>query len=137
DGSYTYTLDNAKPPVEALSEGQQVTDVFSYTNSDNHGGSSSANLTITVTRTNDAPVVAAPENLVANMASGTTPLELTAPTDAEGDPLTVKVSTLPAAGTIKLGTEFGGGAVSVGQSLTLAQLHSLTYTAPDAGTAVL
>ena len=48
-----------KASVQALAEGQQVTDVFSYTNSDNHGGSSSANLTITVTGTNDAAVLSA------------------------------------------------------------------------------
>ena len=57
DGTYTYTLSNGQANVQALAAGQTVKDVFSYTNSDNHGGSSSANLTITVTGTNDAPVV--------------------------------------------------------------------------------
>ena len=33
--------------------------MFSYTNSDNHGGSDSANLTITIHGTNDAPVAVA------------------------------------------------------------------------------
>ncbi|MGY4496074.1 VCBS repeat-containing protein, partial [Bradyrhizobium sp. GM24.11] len=59
DGSYSYTLNNAQANVQALAAGQQVTDVFSYTNSDNHGGSSSANLTITVTGTNDAATITA------------------------------------------------------------------------------
>ena len=53
DGSYTYKLDDSK--VQFLAEGTTKTDVFSYTNSDNHGGSDTANLTITITGTNDAP----------------------------------------------------------------------------------
>src|SRR5207244_3394505 len=59
DGSYTYTLANAQANVQALAEGQAVTDVFSYTNADNNGATSTANLTITVTGTNDAPVAVA------------------------------------------------------------------------------
>src|SRR5207248_1625763 len=55
DGSYIYTLNNGQANVQALAEGQQVTDVFTYTNSDNHGGSSSSTLTVTVTGTNDGP----------------------------------------------------------------------------------
>ncbi|QQN64690.1 VCBS domain-containing protein [Bradyrhizobium diazoefficiens] len=57
DGTYTYTLNNAQANVQALAAGQQVYDTFSYTNSDNHGGSNDANLTITVTGSNDAPVI--------------------------------------------------------------------------------
>ncbi|WP_377827446.1 VCBS domain-containing protein [Bradyrhizobium lupini] len=57
DGSYTYTLNNAQANVQALAEGQQVTDVFSYTNSDNHGGSSSSSLTIKITGSNDGPTI--------------------------------------------------------------------------------
>ncbi|TGT79102.1 hypothetical protein EN800_32620, partial [bacterium M00.F.Ca.ET.157.01.1.1] len=53
----------AEPPLLCeLSDwrsGLTVTDVFSYTNADNHGGSSSANLTITITGTNNAPVAVA------------------------------------------------------------------------------
>jgi VCBS repeat-containing protein len=64
DGSYTYRLNNVQANVQALAEGQSVTDVFSYTDSDNHGGASSASLTITVTGTNDAPVAVADVNAV-------------------------------------------------------------------------
>src|SRR5204863_7127739 len=56
DDSYAYTLDNSLASVQALAEGQTVTDTFGYTNSDNHAASSSANLVVTVTGTNDAPV---------------------------------------------------------------------------------
>src|SRR5262249_23846303 len=58
-GGYTYTLDNSKPSVQALADGQQVTEVFSYTNTDYNGLSSSSTLTVTVTGANDAPVAVA------------------------------------------------------------------------------
>src|SRR5262245_61406607 len=48
-GAYTYTPATALVRSQALAEGQQVTDVFTYTNSDNHGGLSSSTLTVTVT----------------------------------------------------------------------------------------
>ncbi|WVT76284.1 VCBS domain-containing protein (plasmid) [Sinorhizobium chiapasense] len=48
-------LDNLNPSVQALRDGQTATDVFSYTNEDNHGASSTTTLTVTVTGTNDAP----------------------------------------------------------------------------------
>ena len=34
DGSYTYTLDNSDPQTQALAAGASVTDVFSYTVTD-------------------------------------------------------------------------------------------------------
>ncbi|TIT47372.1 MAG: adhesin, partial [Mesorhizobium sp.] len=54
NGTYTYTLNNSLASVQALAQGASVTDVFTYTNSDNHGGSSTANLTVTVNGTDDA-----------------------------------------------------------------------------------
>ena len=60
DGSYTYTLTETNPTVEALrTSGNTLVDVFTYTATD---GSSSANstLTITVTGANDAPGVNTP-----------------------------------------------------------------------------
>src|SRR5438034_1378072 len=56
-GAYTYTLANGQANVQALANGQQVSDVFTYTNADNHGGSNASTLTVTVTGSNDAPVV--------------------------------------------------------------------------------
>jgi VCBS repeat-containing protein len=56
NGSYTYTLDNADTDTNALAQGAIVTDVFSYTVTDEHGATSIANLTITITGTNDGPV---------------------------------------------------------------------------------
>ena len=62
DGSYSYTLDNADADTNALAQGASVTDVFSYTVTDEHGATSTATLTITITGTNDAPVAVADTN---------------------------------------------------------------------------
>ena len=47
-GAYSYTLANGQANVQALADGQTVTDVFTYTNTDNNGTSGSATLTISV-----------------------------------------------------------------------------------------
>ena len=60
-GNYTYTLDNADPDTNALDDGDTATDTFSYTASDGTANSS-ANLVITITGTNDAPVANADAN---------------------------------------------------------------------------
>ena len=62
NGSWTYTLDNANPLTNALAQDAHVTDVFSYTESDHHGGTSTTTLTIDIAGTNDAPVAAADLN---------------------------------------------------------------------------
>src|SRR5205814_699076 len=49
----------SNPEVQALADGATATDSLTYTNSDNHGGSSSTSLDITITGTNDAPVAVA------------------------------------------------------------------------------
>ncbi|MBT1446652.1 VCBS domain-containing protein, partial [Shewanella sp. JM162201] len=55
NGSYTYIADQAA--ANALAEGQQVTETFTYTVSDGQGGFDTAELTITITGTNDSPVI--------------------------------------------------------------------------------
>ena len=47
--------------------------------------------------------------------------------DAEGDPLTIRISALPSIGTVATAE---GVKVSVGSLLTAAQLANLTYTPP-------
>lgn len=56
DGSYTYTLDNTDPVIQALDVGDSLTDTFTYEISDGQGGTDTALLTITINGTNDAPV---------------------------------------------------------------------------------
>ncbi|PPC80997.1 MAG: hypothetical protein CTY35_08035, partial [Methylotenera sp.] len=57
NGTYTYTLDNTRPVTQALSQGQNVADVVSYTMRDATGATSTTNLTINITGTNDAPIL--------------------------------------------------------------------------------
>ena len=68
DGSYTYTLDNTRAAVQALAQGEQAVETFSYAakSSDEATSSSSdsASILITITGTNDAP------NITAAVAAG-------------------------------------------------------------------
>ena len=58
DGSYSYTLDNSNPAVQALAQGQTpITDTFTYTITDTDGDTSSTTLTVSVSGANDAPVI--------------------------------------------------------------------------------
>jgi trimeric autotransporter adhesin len=59
DGSYSYALDNASLGVQSLAEGQVVTETFAYQATDGIVATPST-LTVTITGTNDAPVVAVP-----------------------------------------------------------------------------
>ena len=61
-GGYSYTLDNTDPQTQALTQGQAVSDVFSYTVVDAFGATSTANLTIAITGTNDGPTANADSN---------------------------------------------------------------------------
>ncbi|HPW28393.1 MAG TPA: retention module-containing protein, partial [Rhodoferax sp.] len=55
DGTYTYTLNNALPAVNALKDGQTLTETFTYTLTDGDGDTSTATLTITVNGRTDGP----------------------------------------------------------------------------------
>ncbi|MFC3913765.1 VCBS domain-containing protein, partial [Pseudaeromonas sharmana] len=57
DGSYSFTLNNANPAVQALTDGESLTQTISYLLTDGDGDTSSANLTITITGTDDGVVV--------------------------------------------------------------------------------
>src|SRR6185312_1043702 len=57
DGSYTYTLNTAG--VQHLADGASITDSFSYQTTDGSSSSNSANLVVSITGVNDAPVAAA------------------------------------------------------------------------------
>src|SRR5439155_291935 len=55
--TYTYTLNNSDSDTNQLAQGASAHDVFTYTMVDSQGATSSTTLTITVTGTNDAPVI--------------------------------------------------------------------------------
>ena len=57
NGKWTYTLDNASKNVQALAEGQKVTDTITVTVDDGHGGKATQTITVDITGTNDAPTL--------------------------------------------------------------------------------
>nr|WP_241878940.1 VCBS domain-containing protein [Psychrobacter sp. PraFG1]UNK05579.1 VCBS domain-containing protein [Psychrobacter sp. PraFG1] len=52
NGNWSYALDNGKPEVQALREGQTVEDIFTVTSKD---GTGTGTVTVTITGTNDQP----------------------------------------------------------------------------------
>ncbi|WP_157497889.1 VCBS domain-containing protein [Gilvimarinus chinensis] len=94
---------------------------------DGEGGTDTATVNIDVANVNDAPV-AYTNTLTVDEESTATPLGLSSPVDADGDSLTITVTSLPAVGVITLSD---GNAVEINDALTQAQLTGLLYNAPD------
>ena len=63
DGSVSYTYKLANSAVQYLAKGQPIVEKFTITASDGHGGTASREVTVTITGTNDAPMVAAITNV--------------------------------------------------------------------------
>ncbi len=60
NGAYTYTVDNSNATVQALrTNGQTITDVFTYTMTDAVGSTSTTQITVTIQGANDAPTAVA------------------------------------------------------------------------------
>ena len=53
NGTYTYILNNGLPAVQALNTGGSLTDTFTYTVNDGHGGTASNTLTVTIHGTDE------------------------------------------------------------------------------------
>jgi len=97
---------------------------FSYSVTDGQGGNASETVTLTV-GTNHAPVAAANKTLATNF-NGSTPLAIAAPTDADGDALSITVSAVPTGSLVTA----AGKVVAAGSMLSVAELTGLVYTAP-------
>jgi Bacterial Ig domain/von Willebrand factor type D domain/RTX calcium-binding nonapeptide repeat (4 copies) len=99
---------------------------FSYTVEDGKGGSDSQTVTINITPVNDAPVADPNKSLTVLEDSIPTLLNIKAPTDVDGDPLTLTVNSIPDSlkGSIRLSD---GTAVANGANLTLNQLQTLVF----------
>ena len=117
NGSYTYTLDGDNAAVDALGDGETLTDTFTYTVSDGDA-TDTATVEITIFGTNDAPVVGtavaavSDEGLAGGNTDGVgTPTDTTNSaiamgtvtiTDADGDAQTVTLGT-PTSGALSSG----------------------------------
>ncbi len=86
NGAYTYTVDNSNATVQALrTNGQTITDVFTYTMTDAAGSTSTTQITVTIQGANDAPTAVA-DTATAVEAGGTS--NGTAGTNPTGNVLT-------------------------------------------------
>jgi VCBS repeat-containing protein len=124
DGSYNYKLDNTKPSVQALAQGQKVTDTFTYTITDAQGAISTTTLTVTVTGSNDAPdiTVGAGDSVAAGLTetnSGLTASGTLSIFDVDTqDTVAPSVTTVTASGTY-------AGLGSLSSQVTNAQLLAM------------
>ncbi|TBW12278.1 retention module-containing protein, partial [Azotobacter chroococcum subsp. isscasi] len=118
DGSYGYVLDNAHPAVNALNDGQTLTETFAYTVRDADGDEATASVTITITGRSDAPPsITVPD---AN-DDGAFPVP--------GDASIAEDAGTPVTGSFSLAGEAGIAALQIaGTTLTLAQLQALAGT---------
>ncbi|MGH8689963.1 MAG: VCBS domain-containing protein [Burkholderiales bacterium] len=57
NGEWSYSLNNAAANVQALAQGERVTDTFTLRVTDEHGASDTKTVTIDVTGTNDTPII--------------------------------------------------------------------------------
>ncbi len=99
---------------------------FSYAVSDGVASPVNGTTTITVNPVNDAPV-ADNASITVNEESSNTSLGLAAPSDPDSPALSITVTGLPTLGSIRLAD---GRVVTLGMSLSSAQLSSLYYDAP-------
>ena len=119
DGTYTYTLDNSNPTVQALGVGETLAETYTYVLTDKDGDTSTATLTITVTGTNDLPdarddvkTTSQDINVSGNLLTDNTGAGVDS--DPDGDTLTVSGFTV------------GGNPGTVGTPLTIPGVGQLT-----------
>lgn len=124
-GNWTYVLDNGKPAVQALKEGETRLDTFSVTSLDG----TSTTVTITVKGTNDGPVAVADTTSVnQDTALTLTPAQLLGNDfDIDGDTLTITSLQGEVNGSVR----FVGGNVEFTPTAGYHGLASFTYTVND------
>ncbi|MGZ5051909.1 MAG: VCBS domain-containing protein [Methylobacter sp.] len=130
-GQLTWTYSVADSAVEYLAAGQTKVESFNITVDDQHGGVVTRQIDVTIFGTNDAPVAEADKAIVLPTTAGATSLHIQAPTDVDGDALSINVTGVPTNGVIK---DALNNTITSGTTLTTAQLTGLTFT-PSTGAA--
>ncbi|OWT53396.1 beta strand repeat-containing protein, partial [Achromobacter insolitus] len=100
DGTWSYQLNNTLPAVQALNDGQTLTETIRYTITDADGDTTTAELTITINGQTDAPPVITPEDSDGNVSGAHNSV-------VEGTNATVT-------GTVTVSAEAGIASVTVG-----------------------
>jgi VCBS repeat-containing protein len=123
DGNWTYTADNSQTAIQQLAVGQSISDSFTAVSSD---GTASQVVTVTITGTNDVPVIG-------GVASGAVSEDVSTPNLSTGGALTIadvdqgQSNFAPQANT--------GGSNGYG-SFTLAADGDWSYTADNNQSAI-
>ncbi len=124
DGAWSYTLDNTKPNVQALKEGETKTETFTVQSVDG----TPTTVTINVVGTNDGPV-ANPDTAATNEDTPVTFAVLGNDTDPDGDTLTVTGATVdPAKGTVTVNPD---GTLSFTPAANVNGPVTINYTLSD------
>src|SRR5690606_21679865 len=119
DGTYSYVLDNTNPAVNALNDGQTLTETFSYQVRDADGDVDHASVTININgRTDGPPVVDVPDEN--GVAAGNISIAEDATTAVTGQ---ITVTAEPSVASLQVG----------GQTLTPAEPNA-RGTTPAIGT---
>ncbi|MBS1132014.1 MAG: hypothetical protein H6R16_3016, partial [Proteobacteria bacterium] len=98
DGSYTYTVNNADPVVNALNVGNQLTEQVTYTITDGQGHTAQATLTLTINGANDSPTATVGAAIAS--AEDTSIVVPLSGTDPDSPIAFVTVTTLPTDGSL-------------------------------------
>lgn len=126
DGTYTYTLNNALAAVNDLPINSTLTDVYTYSISDGHGGAASTTLTITIHGTEQPPIANPDTNTIAADAAPDTVTGNVLTNDTDANATDTLVVTTP--GTISSSNGYG--------TLVIAANGSYTYTLDETNTTV-
>src|SRR5205085_298788 len=122
-GSWTYTADNSQAAIQQLGAGQSISDSFTEVASD---GTASQMVTVTITGTNDVPVIG-------GVATGAVNEDASTPNLSTSGALTIAdVDSDQSSFTAQPGTAGSNGH----GSFTLAADGSWTYTADNSQSAV-
>ncbi|MBR1270531.1 VCBS domain-containing protein, partial [Bradyrhizobium sp. AUGA SZCCT0222] len=140
NGSYSYNLNNSDTDTNALAVGVTVTEAFTYTVRDPDGLTDTAQLTITITGTNDAPVAVADTNAGDAVAeSGVNPGNTPFGGDPSATGNVLSNDTDVDTGATKTVAAVNGSAGNVGNavagtygSMTINSNGSYTYTLNNA-----
>lgn len=125
DGSYTYAIDNANATVNALRNGEILTETYTYTVSDGHGSTDTAQLTITINGVTDGAPTIIPAD-----GNGAATGEATV---MEAGLTSVSDTSETTSGSINVTSPDGMASVTLGgTTFTVAQLATFSVGSPSA-----
>ncbi len=126
--SWDYVVGNAD--VQFLGSGDSIVETFAVTIDDGNGGTVTREVDVTIKGANDSPVAGGDLSVVMADTAAPVSLGIAAPSDVDGDALTIEVTTIPTAnvGSILLPDD---SIVAKDQVLNVAELTSLRFVAAD------